>query len=111
MRDAINDHAVAAWLRHTNAANLDELRMYVAITHGIDFFDEGARKSVLHAKDDADFVSGHLRLQRGLLFYFFEHMPASSPGCAARSEEHTSELQSRPHLVCRLLLEKKKTSN
>src|SRR6266498_4453161 len=27
---------------------------------------------------------------------------------AARSEEHTSELQSRPHLVCRLLLEKKK---
>src|SRR6266498_4241192 len=27
---------------------------------------------------------------------------------AHRSEEHTSELQSRPHLVCRLLLEKKK---
>src|SRR3989442_9770988 len=30
------------------------------------------------------------------------------PGDAFRSEEHTSELQSRPHLVCRLLLEKKK---
>src|SRR3989442_7109289 len=28
----------------------------------------------------------------------------------SRSEEHTSELQSRPHLVCRLLLEKKNTS-
>src|SRR2546422_4320349 len=28
-----------------------------------------------------------------------------------RSEEHTSELQSRLHLVCRLLLEKKKTVN
>src|SRR2546422_7739908 len=28
--------------------------------------------------------------------------------CLARSEEHTSELQSRLHLVCRLLLEKKK---
>src|SRR5436305_12107109 len=28
-----------------------------------------------------------------------------------RSEEHTSELQSRPHLVCRLLLEKKKNIN
>src|SRR3989442_9122654 len=27
---------------------------------------------------------------------------------STRSEEHTSELQSRPHLVCRLLLEKKK---
>src|SRR5690606_41069378 len=29
----------------------------------------------------------------------------------ARSEEHTSELQSRENLVCRLLLEKKKTSH
>src|SRR3989442_1568514 len=28
-----------------------------------------------------------------------------------RSEEHTSELQSRPHLVCRLLLGKKSTTN
>src|SRR3989442_11060212 len=33
-----------------------------------------------------------------------EHDPRSGH---ARSEEHTSELQSRPHLVCRLLLEKK----
>src|SRR2546429_7275686 len=32
-------------------------------------------------------------------------------GHAARSEEHTSELQSRLHLVCRLLLEKKKKNN
>src|SRR2546422_7174389 len=32
-------------------------------------------------------------------------------GTAARSEEHTSELQSRLHLVCRLLLEKKKKQN
>src|SRR5690554_7347164 len=31
--------------------------------------------------------------------------------CLPRSEEHTSELQSRPHLVCRLLLEKKKKKN
>src|SRR3712207_8842973 len=31
------------------------------------------------------------------------------PTCATRSEEHTSELQSRQYLVCRLLLEKKKT--
>src|SRR2546422_7187839 len=32
----------------------------------------------------------------------------SLSACAYRSEEHTSELQSRLHLVCRLLLEKKK---
>src|SRR5436305_8706078 len=34
--------------------------------------------------------------------------PARGPWSTSRSEEHTSELQSRPHLVCRLLLEKKK---
>src|SRR5690554_3052224 len=35
-------------------------------------------------------------------------MKASNTLVMVRSEEHTSELQSRPHLVCRLLLEKKK---
>src|SRR6266545_2949467 len=34
--------------------------------------------------------------------------PASTPPSSARSEEHTSELQSLAYLVCRLLLEKKK---
>src|SRR2546422_1765419 len=34
----------------------------------------------------------------------------SGPPVELRSEEHTSELQSRLHLVCRLLLEKKKTT-
>src|SRR6266496_6858747 len=34
--------------------------------------------------------------------------PASLPSSVPRSEEHTSELQSRRALVCRLLLEKKK---
>src|SRR5436305_13948085 len=37
-----------------------------------------------------------------------EPVPVELPPAEARSEEHTSELQSRPHLVCRLLLEKKK---
>src|SRR3712207_8041194 len=36
-------------------------------------------------------------------------LSVTSPGApSARSEEHTSELQSRQYLVCRLLLEKKK---
>src|SRR3712207_7145656 len=34
--------------------------------------------------------------------------PPFGPFCLLRSEEHTSELQSRQYLVCRLLLEKKK---
>src|SRR5687768_17637665 len=37
--------------------------------------------------------------------------PAESHRLQLRSEEHTSELQSRLHLVCRLLLEKKKKKN
>src|SRR3712207_7966305 len=36
--------------------------------------------------------------------------PCRRGGRCARSEEHTSELQSRQYLVCRLLLEKKKKS-
>src|SRR5690554_7128016 len=35
-------------------------------------------------------------------------VPKKKAEIIGRSEEHTSELQSRPHLVCRLLLEKKK---
>src|SRR2546429_1157827 len=37
--------------------------------------------------------------------------PPAQCATVSRSEEHTSELQSRLHLVCRLLLEKKKTIN
>src|SRR5699024_11637301 len=37
-----------------------------------------------------------------------EHLQEDSPLAATRSEEHTSELQSRFDIVCRLLLEKKK---
>src|SRR5947208_6342533 len=38
-------------------------------------------------------------------------LAAAARTCCSRSEEHTSELQSPDHLVCRLLLEKKKKSN
>src|SRR3712207_8293773 len=37
--------------------------------------------------------------------------PQRAVGAPDRSEEHTSELQSRQYLVCRLLLEKKKHNN
>src|SRR2546422_8067662 len=40
--------------------------------------------------------------------YLWNHGRAKTPTFTVRSEEHTSELQSRLHLVCRLLLEKKK---
>src|SRR5690625_6172652 len=47
----------------------------------------------------------------GQWFLHFGRRPAGRVRASpSRSEEHTSELQSRGHLVCRLLLEKKKTT-
>src|SRR5437899_6605302 len=62
------------------------------------------RRRILGAKDAAacgDVPVHVLWRDRGLLRRFGSR----------RSEEHTSELQSLRHLVCRLLLEKKKTQN
>src|SRR3989442_10654837 len=42
---------------------------------------------------------------------WFANGVGAAASVGARSEEHTSELQSRPHLVCRLLLEKKKNTD
>src|SRR5436305_5904506 len=50
-----------------------------------------------------------VRGRRGTLArYQDRNHPDADDRDLSRSEEHTSELQSRPHLVCRLLLEKKK---
>src|SRR3712207_7673355 len=48
-------------------------------------------------------LGGRLRLRAAAL-----HRSGGPTGAGRRSEEHTSELQSRQYLVCRLLLEKKK---
>src|SRR5690625_5796863 len=47
---------------------------------------------------------------RNIIFFAYDgtgYENAAAAGYFSRSEEHTSELQSRGHLVCRLLLEKK----
>src|SRR3712207_8125155 len=54
--------------------------------------------------------------RRGLLVVgptptFLRYIADVLPSLGERSEEHTSELQSRQYLVCRLLLEKKKNVN
>src|SRR3712207_7160095 len=46
-----------------------------------------------------------------LLFYVYASSLQYAELALVRSEEHTSELQSRQYLVCRLLLEKKKKNN
>src|SRR5690625_6470411 len=67
-------------------AHVDDVAAIAAVRH--------ARESVVTASTDSvDFLH-----------------PVKS-GDSIRSEEHTSELQSRGHLVCRLLLEKKKQQN
>src|SRR3989442_11799808 len=58
-------------------------------------------------------VEDTIAILRGLQVRYEAHhgVDITDPAIVAaaeRSEEHTSELQSRPHLVCRLLLEKKK---
>src|SRR5439155_26123268 len=54
----------------------------------------------------------HLPESNAILWYLADGTPllpsGALPRAQVRSEEHTSELQSRGHLVCRLLLEKKK---
>src|SRR2546422_8449921 len=55
----------------------------------------------------APFATPASRLPRGCTCTSWWSTDSASP-TGTRSEEHTSELQSRLHLVCRLLLEKKK---
>src|SRR5690554_7443909 len=53
-------------------------------------------------------VDGSLAVNATVFSDVFTHSQYIALKTKDRSEEHTSELQSRPHLVCRLLLEKKK---
>src|SRR5690554_7070135 len=78
------------------------------------------RDSVAYLQDAYPVLNGKIHSEDFLktdLTQFFKGEPFAVVGnfpynissqILFRSEEHTSELQSRPHLVCRLLLEKKK---
>src|SRR3712207_8922574 len=55
-----------------------------------------------------EFLGFSYRVDRGVICRAIQRVEAQvKPLLALRSEEHTSELQSRQYLVCRLLLEKK----
>src|SRR5690625_1341631 len=99
--------------------------MSVDVILGLQWGDEGKGKIVDSMAPDYDFIC---RFQGGpnaghtLIFdnkkFVLHTIPSGifrpnltniiGAGVVIRSEEHTSELQSRGHLVCRLLLEKKK---
>src|SRR5439155_26786032 len=70
----------------------------------IDDLSNGSRDLV---PDDVPFYQGSIA-ERVLVDSIIDQRQIGAIMHFARSEEHTSELQSRGHLVCRLLLEKKK---
>src|SRR5690625_6153511 len=77
-------HSVEVWAA-------DEL---VGGLYGVAIGSFFAGESMFHTRRDASKAA-------------LAHLVGLFDGAAGRSEEHTSELQSRGHLVCRLLLEKK----
>src|SRR5690625_1388704 len=97
--------------RSTQEAGFDRALMY--FTRHSDFNILSAASERIFPEDE----NGPGAIELGVP-YFIDHQLASGYGMNEkeymqgpffpRSEEHTSELQSRGHLVCRLLLEKKK---
>src|SRR2546429_3395770 len=68
--------------------------------------------SLAHGTRDMSFAAMPSKYAFTLCFRLLSFIAASPLfGHLQRSEEHTSELQSRLHLVCRLLLEKKNNTN
>src|SRR3712207_7745980 len=79
------------------------------------------RSVAFAAMDDTELIGEDIAQEKALTAVYFQAdtrdiAPLMQPGqplygieATTRSEEHTSELQSRQYLVCRLLLEKKKT--
>src|SRR2546427_209346 len=63
------------------------------------------------ARRDIGMVFQHFNLLSSRTVFDNAALPLEMAGMSARSEEHTSELQSQSNLVCRLLLEKKKKKN
>src|SRR3989442_6337884 len=76
----------------------------VVSTSDICFIDGREGRLVYRGYDVNDLVE-HSSFEEVVYLLWHGSLPSR------KSEEHTSELQSRPHLVCRLLLEKKKLSN
>src|SRR5690348_18093795 len=96
-----------AGFRRADLAHPDdaELRFFPVALHDYDFTGTAQAARTVHARAGGADVDGlHLLLEWIAVGVDSFHGNAN----LLRSEEHTSELQSPVHLVCRLLLEKKK---
>src|SRR5690625_5453325 len=76
-----------------------------ALTKTVEIFSEKYPQHEIKLLDLADYT---LQFSDGRNYFEYEGDTKYVTETIMRSEEHTSELQSRGHLVCRLLLEKKK---
>src|SRR5690554_7339155 len=99
--DAWRGHKKALWLAEVEEARERRTKGLANMTNRLYGFDidyeqiNAAQKNAYRAG-----LSGHIHLEKRDV----EQLRISQD--SIRSEEHTSELQSRPHLVCRLQLEK-----
>src|SRR5690606_41305527 len=82
----------------TATTEIYTLSLHDALPISIDVFNYGHHRRDFTYIDDI--VEGVIRTT--------DHVATANSDWTGRSEEHTSELQSRENLVCRLLLEKKK---
>src|SRR2546427_4819273 len=84
------------------------LRDMQFLMHEVFKVTDDYQQMTAHAEVDADTINAVL--EEAGKFAANVTFPLNISGDAERSEEHTSELQSQSNLVCRLLLEKKKTN-
>src|SRR5207249_7315626 len=98
-RSARDICAIGAQLLRQFTAGQDAVRLPVLLASGVDYLRWQLRpRRGFGPAHPFEVIPHKLFVKRSL----------RSAGCVMRSEEHTSELQSRFDLVCRLLLEKKK---
>src|SRR3712207_9307760 len=84
----------------------------LSLHDALPIWTRGGSYWILSFSPDQACCGAGYRTASGLLLGQFGYaFPQQGPLLAKRSEEHTSELQSRQYLVCRLLLEKKKYIN
>src|SRR5690606_40659162 len=101
LADGVDPFSVIGMPRHClTLPGIEPDTVYTAVVSGVDVMDRVSEPHTLR------FNSAGARVRPGAQI---TTMGENLVFVAARSEEHTSELQSRENLVCRLLLEKKNT--
>src|SRR3989442_12910120 len=107
-------HVIAGYPAHVNAQALGldlTAFAFVRTVDGRDAVDVGTALAALPEIQEVHHVTGEdcllVKIRAADTATLGEFLRARVATIKGRSEEHTSELQSRPHLVCRLLLEKK----